>query len=490
MNRYRHAEASTRTKWAFRPEHVYDPSPGCYLQLPRGRDAPWELGREEDLFYLNATLVLEMGFRLSGGKSATAVGRFVVRPGVSFETARRRWRQLERCVATRTACARSNSIVEACKRDILGRNEFIDHLLNDDELIWQLVGLKDLSIAQLESKCSEHDCAVVSMASQHECEQALVSVEDAYFDDRSGMKGWSVTRMFFTCLCRAQSEGDIVEYARSYERMIILMSGLCASRRTPPISRRSVNELMFSDFLWEFGRFLQDWYSRIHVVNASFKDIRGAQGLVCTKGVEATWQVIEPDPPARQFTGLCADLDELCRLRRKNKKPEPKDRSYFPYAFLDATRHVRRHPERLKWSWPKIAAGDQHPETGPRSRMTFDGYIRRNRVPRGLSKLIRKDHVRRAALRRSRRGPGLYVKRRATAKSRVRSSKFERYFRHEGGQRICRLHRQVIFGDRERYFSAKTRGYARMKSTRLRAKIHAYEAEAAFGRFSKGLGKN
>jgi hypothetical protein len=399
MDQNRSDDASTRTIWPFWPENVCDPSPGCYLQLPRERDTPWELSREDDLFYLKATLISQIGARLSGEKSATAIGRYVARPGVSFETAKRRWRHLKRCVETRTASERSNSVIEACKRDIAGRNKFVDHLLNDQELVWQLIKLKDISIAQLALKCSEQDCVVALTASQDQHEKILGYIKDAYFNDRSGMKGWWLIRMLFTYLCKAQSEGDIVEYAHRYVRMILVLKSVFALRRISPAADWSVNELMFSDVSWEFGRFLQDWYSRIYVINTSFEDICGAARLLHTRGVRATWQIIEPDRPARQICGLYIEPDE-----------QPSDRLILkikgdcPSNFLDAHRHVKRHPEMLRGTWPKLVTNSICGEVTADAPIVFDGYIRRRRDPRRQVLSICRVNLRRHLLRQSRRG--------------------------------------------------------------------------------------
>ncbi|CAG9219266.1 hypothetical protein BCAR13_410038 [Paraburkholderia caribensis] len=396
---------------AFFPVHVYDPSPGCYMQFPRERDRPWCLSLEQDLFYLRHELTLQMARRLAGGTSSAALGRLAVRPGVSFESGRRRWAHFERALKNRTLSNRVNSIAEACKRDIQGRNDFVDRLLKGDELVWQLVGHGDCSSGGLQAQLSLWLTSRVCVASRVETEAQLDLLVETLCTHPCSVNGWNLLNILFFRLCRAQSRGDVDGYGRFYHHILYLLE---------TIGYFAKGEIYIDDFSKEYRRFFQDWYSRIRIASSCYADLVSIRRTSHVAKYGSTWQVIEPDLPERQISeGYPDPSDKLWKEMFRRRQPYNWRAPSSANNLINATRHIRRHPEILRRSWCSITVYRQLRVTGRTPiPLTFDGCIRRRHDSGRRLRARRRVNVRRHVLARSRRGPRARQKRRTLTKLR------------------------------------------------------------------------
>ncbi|MEX3639609.1 hypothetical protein [Paraburkholderia sp. BR14320] len=480
MQPNRYLDIMPKKFYGFLPVHVYDPSPGCYQQFLRDKNEPSTLSRENDLFYVKAALILRAARTLAGSDSATVIARIVERRGVTFESARRRWSDLELGIETRELVQRANSTVEACKRDLAGKNQFVDLWLNDSALIWQLAARATHDLAHLEAQSVELERTYgvpVPPFLESSCSDLpdWLAIRDSIFADLSGGKGWRLFNTLFFCLARGQSRGGILQYAYAHFLMNLMMrvqvragaasGGTRQSGRARKVRRTSISHavpddaaferLLWKDFWQEFGRFFQDWYSRIRHVNSTFDDLEDAIHLSHELRIVSTWQVLEPDPPAEQISGLYpepTDLRDRKSLREHAQKRSPSS----PTNILVAARQIRQRPELLKCTWSSLPDGFDYFYLGVSLNppMRFDGYIRRRRRPR-LERLIRNQaNVRRRILKRSRRGPGLHWKRRycmgrrsdITDRERrivVRKALGKTYLRRRKIRRLWRTKREV-----------------------------------------------
>jgi hypothetical protein len=400
--------------YAFFPVHAYDPSPGCYLQLIRGKGAPSKLCRADDLLYMRARLGLRLARRLAGGDSATALAQMAVRPGTTFETARHRWPQFMKCLRSFSLSERSNSIFRACMRDLAGLNHTVDLLIDDRSLVWQLAASANYSFGELDGHrtvLERGDMVVPPVMNMNiiDGRKGWEFLLPMLADNPCGMEGWRLVNVLFFCLARAQSRGDVFEYAHAHLLMVIAMR-LATMARHPSIER-----LIWKDFWQEFGSFLADWYSRIRLVGDSFFDIATVSHELADAGYWVAGQTLFSDPPAGEsYSGP----HKPCG---RSRSPRRNTFLYFG-DFSGPARYIRRHPEELKKSWPSVTEGLMFLGFDPNPLMKFDGYIRRERDPRRQVQMNAKGNVRgnvRRQCERLRRGAGSRLKRKTRARFRT-----------------------------------------------------------------------
>ncbi|MGF6789669.1 hypothetical protein OKW27_003982 [Paraburkholderia sp. 35.1] len=293
MSRVMRPSSVSTMAYAFVPVHAYDSSPGCYVQLPRVRNAPSMLSREDCLGYLRARLWLKAARILADGNSTAVIARMVERPGVLFDSGRRRWERFEKMIRSQRLNKSSSRIIRSCKQDLSNRRRFVDFLLDDTALTWQWAASADYSLSEMEACRTELEQNYMPI---HPLFESVLEDKSERFLDNlfryPGEEGYKLINMLMYCLCRAQSLGDIFEYAFTYA---LIMSVARFNRQVTIAIMRDGNEgsvrkgwrsfgsfFSKSDYtvgfhLWlafwqEFGRFVQDWYSRIRLVNNSPRD--------------------------------------------------------------------------------------------------------------------------------------------------------------------------------------------------------------------------
>lgn len=329
--------------YAFEPVGVFSTVEGLFLQLPRIEGSePSLLNRDAALARLRLRLLRRAGCRLAGADSDVEIGRMAERPGVPVESVMRRWSRLTDYVNGRPdyrqLVARKNGIVNACKRDIAGRNEFADALLDERALVWQLAAKHSWKPAELAAYRAEIAhlrgripplLTVDGIGSDAE----WASMSEDLLRPTMGMPGWTLVNVIFYCLHVAQTSGDTVSYALIYRlvldaarRMKFVVSeearttalvGTADARknaRRPAVDVAVIDRLLFMDFWQEFGEFLQDWYSRIRTFAlhpVADLPLHRELRMLEAAGVDARWQVVEPEDPARQVTDLWFQPEDL-----------------------------------------------------------------------------------------------------------------------------------------------------------------------------------
>lgn len=437
-------ELLKRRFYGFLPVHVFDPSPGCFIQFFRNKADPSTFRRADDLFYMRARLCLRLARSLAGGDSPTTLGRMAERPGVPFESARRRWAQFIKCLKSHSLSGRQNGIYKACVRDISGRNASVDFLMDDTCFIWQLASERNYSFGELEARRARLEQGFMPLPDVIEMDimggmWEYVSFEEAVRRvPRGAQLSWKFVSALFFCLCRAQARGDVLDYSCAYSLMAIEMNRTRVEIDSC-IGQPSLEILIRRDFWSEFGVFWADWYSRIRLYGNSHQDLQDVITLLHRMQVSTTWQTIEPDRPKKQITGLFIEPSDTRaqKLLRSIKRP-PCKLSKFG-NILHATRYVKRNPVLLKDSWPSLDGGIRSWRFGKSQPVRFDGYIRRQRSPRRQEQSISKVNVRRIA-EQHRRGPRSdsrkRVHKRNASSRRLRIRRFARV--RYSLQRYCR----------------------------------------------------
>jgi hypothetical protein len=365
--------------YAFRPVGVFKSTEGFFLQFPRERGVPSPFQYRVDLGYLRSKLFCRAAGRLAGSDSPIAIGRMVFRPGVSIESARRRWAILSRYDDYYASADRKNGIVNACKRDIAGRCEFIDALIDDRAPIWVLAAGGDLSCVNV--KQFRAQVARIGLIVPPPVNADLRGfaewnpIADAIKARVTGPEGWMLANILFYCLKRAQSTGNAFEYSIAYSSMLRLMRDttdiLPATREhehdrtfseawatswaasvAPDTDTIPINAWLLADFWREFGRFLQDWYSRIRIFDRLFPDLKEAASSLDSRGLKVRWQVIEPEFPGMQITGLWSRLFRSPSPGRDEDEPYPR----YPGNLIASSLQVKERKNLLRGTWLLIPA--------------------------------------------------------------------------------------------------------------------------------------
>jgi hypothetical protein len=253
------------------------------------------VSREDCLFYLRGKLWLKAARILADGDSFAAIGRMVERPGVLFDTGRRRWERFEKMIFSQELNQSSSRIIRSCKQDLSGRRQFVDFLVDDAALTWQWAASANHSFAKMETyrTALEQNYLPVRPLSESIFQDRAERVLDMLLR-YPGEEGYKLINVLMYCLCRAQSLGELFEYALTY-RVITNIAWLSrqkvvsivreGNKRDAGRRPRSFN-LLFDNsdctvgcHLWlafwqEFDRFLQEWYSRIHFVSEPPRDVK------------------------------------------------------------------------------------------------------------------------------------------------------------------------------------------------------------------------
>ncbi|SIT41684.1 hypothetical protein BN2476_300127 [Paraburkholderia piptadeniae] len=118
-------------------------------------------------------------------------------------------------------------------------------------------------------------------------------------------------------------------------------------------------------------------YSRIRVSDCDFDHLKDAAARLDKLGVLNSWQLVEPDRPVRQITGLQMERSDR-RPWKELQRKRLKHLSLSCRNLLEAGRHVRGHPQWLRDTWPTSIRGlMMFFEEFEYAEMDFDGYIRR-----------------------------------------------------------------------------------------------------------------
>jgi hypothetical protein len=358
--------------YAIRPVGVFKSTEGFFLQFPREEGVPSPLHYRVDLDRIRSKLHRGAAGRLAGSDSPTAIGRMVFRPGVSVESARRRWATMSPGLDYHASADRKNGIVNACKRDIAGRSEFVDALTDDRAPLWELVAGRNWSSLNAEQFGAQLERAhllippVVKEDLQGFAEWGPIT--DAIEGRLTGLEGWLLANVLFYCLKRAQSTGNTFEYAVAYNAMLMVMRdateilsatidhkcdrSFSDSRATTCEALAAadvipINAWLLADFWREFGRFLQDWYSRIRIFDTSYPDLIATARTLDIMGFGVRWQAIEPEIPDMQESGLWFRIDRPPSWGQGEDEPYPR----YPSNLIASSLQVRKRKNLLCRTW-------------------------------------------------------------------------------------------------------------------------------------------
>jgi hypothetical protein len=308
----------------FEPVIVNRCVPGRYLQFVHvGITFLQDSSAVAELERLKAQLLYWAVVRLTSEVTPYRIARALCQESQRTRSIQRRFLRLRKFAAFGDSHRRKNGIVASCINDIAGRSEFVDEIFNAP--IWELASRDKWQLAELGAiRESVQKLGVEIPAEPSDDPEDTLRFWHHLVSAGRYWKptAWAAANVMFICLRRAQTVGSLLQYGLTYEAMMTTASR--AGLRFPGDdvtgavdqfeARAAQNDVLLIKDFWElFAGFLQNWHSRIRIIDKSDPDLILQSHRLNAAGVRVVWDLVSER--ARRISAALPPVMTVCGSR-------------------------------------------------------------------------------------------------------------------------------------------------------------------------------